>query len=130
MGLKIIGKDPAKAGADYSEHLAPGTPKGKAVATTATVEAVKTVLKGQNKGETTLIDQSLVLSPGVLIPADQMAIINVGGGQTISTGNYENVKFNVNISLPSHVNDIEETYEYASDWVSAKMTEIVASLKG
>lgn len=49
-------------------------------------------------------------------------------GRTINMGNYEALKIQVSINVPSIVSEeeIEGNYTFAKDWVESKMIEIIA----
>jgi len=56
--------------------------------------------------------------------------VRVAGSRTINLGNFESVRVEVQLELPVDKSDLEDTYEYVSDWVSTKISEAVAGAKG
>jgi hypothetical protein len=49
----------------------------------------------------------------------------VEGGRVLNLGNYESARITVAITVPTTVDQLSEAYEFASDWVSAKIEESV-----
>ncbi len=117
---------------DYTSHLgeqgAKPTKKLMGKQGGAGLQIVKK--DNKTKDEVVLADEQFPMESKQLIPNDQLAMITVGGSQTINTGNYESVKITVNLTIPSGIHDLEDGYEFASSWVSKKMEEAVNGFKG
>lgn len=136
MGIKIGSKSggesktlkTGKVGTDYSSHLGESKVSVKAKQAVASTEVIKT--NNLSKQSITVVDEHEQVGKPTMIPADQMAVVSVGGGQTVNLGDFNSVKYNVGISVPSHINDIDETFEFASNWVSNRMAEIMKEIKG
>jgi hypothetical protein len=151
MGLEIGGKKIKKAGAtpDYTEHLdsPKGTYLGKGTVHVGgesfPVEKMTMHEAGKGKGNLTIgkaksgqttsesMESFEVKSKPVTTLVDplHLATVTVNAGQTVNLGNYESVKVSVALSLPTHVHDLDASYEFASDWVSTKMAEAVKAIK-
>lgn len=130
MALTITGGKPkpaktAKGGTDYSAHL--GGPMASK-AGSGNLEIIKK--NNKDKTEVLLAAEEHQVPAGPMIPVDQLASVSVGGSQTINIGNFESVKISVNLTLPSHIHDLDATFEHASNWVSGKMEESVKQIKG
>lgn len=107
-------KKPAKAETDYSAHL--GGAFGEA----------EVVLEKKSAGEK---DYKQVGTSNEKVTAPQLAEggtgcqIEVTGGKTINTGNYESARIAVTLRVPCTIHDLDETYQFASNWVSDKIEE-------
>jgi hypothetical protein len=118
MGVNIKKPNP------YDQHLA-----SKSVQGSVNITKTKTLAAGV-KDESLVHSSNEVVGKGVLMPADQMHMIEVGGGMTINLGNYESARIDVRLTVPCTKHDLEEAYEFASDWVSTKIQKAVADAKG
>jgi hypothetical protein len=118
MGVQIKKPNP------YDKHLV-STP----VTGTTTVTKSKS-LGGGVKEESLVKSDVETVNKGLGVAKDQLHMIEVGGGQTINLGNYESARIDVRITVPCTKDDLEAAYEWASDWVSAKIQEAVSSAKG
>lgn len=49
--------------------------------------------------------------------------IEVTGGRTINTGNYESARISVSIRMPCDKNTLNDAYEFATNWVNSKIEE-------
>jgi hypothetical protein len=56
-------------------------------------------------------------------PGVEPAFVRVGVGQTFNLGNFESLRIDVAVTLPTRVEDIDETYTRASEYVADKMAE-------
>jgi len=54
------------------------------------------------------------------------ATVVISGGATIPTGNYRNVRVGVELHVPCPVDQIDEAYGNAKDWVDDRMSELVS----
>lgn len=120
MGLSIkkpegtVGK-----ASNYDKHMTAQQAVG-------TVQATKTV---KGKIPTLVLDTTEVVHTGVVAAPEEMCHVSVSGDQTINMGNYESVKIHVGLTMPCKKADIEETFEYVSDWVSSKMKKATEETK-
>ena len=60
----------------------------------------------------------------------QPAIIHRGYGLTLNLGNYESARFDVSVTLPCYVEDIEAADEFAKAFVKARIEKEVEDLRG
>lgn len=69
---------------------------------------------------------------GQLLTATQPVMVGVSAGVTINLGNYCSAKASVHISIPCEntEEDIENTYEFAKNFVDAKLTKIKDEIEG
>lgn len=70
------------------------------------------------------VQVSETLSKGVVTDGHT---IRVSGGRTLNLGNYESARIDVGIEVPTTKVLLDDAYEFASDWVSEKIEEAVAS---
>lgn len=115
MAINIKKKD------EFSAHL--GGAKMEAKAVVGTISA-------QHKNGKMLLDKQETVHKGVMVAADQMCQVHVGGSHTVNLGNYESAKISIGITMPCTKADINDTYEFATNWVSEKMTDAVKDVKG
>lgn len=54
---------------------------------------------------------------------DPPALVRVSGGLTKNMGNYESLRIDVSIEIPCHRDDVDETYNEASEFVANKIAE-------
>jgi hypothetical protein len=119
MAVKINKPNP------YAEHMV-STP----VVATTTVHTKLNKGKGVPKEEKLMASENETLSKGTVIPADQLHLIEVGGGMTINLGNFESTRIDVRLTVPCTKDDLEEAYEFATNWVGEKIGKAVAEAKG
>jgi hypothetical protein len=108
----------------YAAHL-----KGSAPQAQITKTAIKNVGKGV-KDEQLVSSTTETFIKGPLIPPSVLCHIEVGGGQTISTAPYESARIDVRLTVPCAKDDLNDAYDWASNWVSEKIGEAVAAAKG
>jgi hypothetical protein len=101
---------------DYMEHLEAYSAVGVANVT-------------NKDGSKTFLNETKVVIPNIVIPLHELCRVTAGGGHTINLGNYESAKITVEISMPCRKQDLSETYDFCTDWVSSKMEEAVKSAK-
>jgi len=82
------------------------------------------------KSEKVIKDEEIVIHKGAISDQGTGFEIEVGGGRTINLGNYESAKIDVRIRAPSTKESLEEVYEWATGWVSDKISEAVDAAKG
>jgi hypothetical protein len=73
------------------------------------------------------IQESAILHPGVFTDGTK---VTVEGGRTLNLGNYESARIGVTITVPCDKGSIEESYQWATDWVSKKIEDAVKEAKG
>lgn len=120
MGVKFAGKGKPNP---YAEHLQAVPMQGH-----TTVISSKKV--NGIKEEKLVSDKSEVVHKGVVYKADQLCQMEVGGGVTIQTAPFEFARIDVHLRVPCSKDDLSESYEFASDWVSSKLQVAVADAKG
>lgn len=91
--------------------------------------AMGSVSATSNEGKT-LIDEKHTVNKGVMGDPSQLCQIHSGGSHTINLGNYESAKISVGITVPCNKDEINETYDFATDWVSQKLAEAIKIVKG
>lgn len=67
--------------------------------------------------------QSEELGQTYFPPGVEPAFVRVAAGQTYNLGNYESMRLDVSVTLPCRVEDIEDTYARASEFVADKLQE-------
>lgn len=55
---------------------------------------------------------------------DVPCTVGVNASQTIPVGNYASFKIGVLLTVPSEPQDIDETFEFVSEWVGQKLSEM------
>ncbi len=109
---------------DYEDHLdTPVVVPAPVVAETATASVTKTEKQGDQDEVTVQNDTTQVGQP-MVIPAHKLARVEVAAGKTINLGNYESARCDVRISVPVAIEDVDDAYTFAVDWVEAKMAEM------
>lgn len=73
-------------------------------------------------------DESEVI-PMPNIPSDKLAKVKYSMGITINIGNFQSAKVDIGIELPTHVDDVESSYESAMDFCQGKFGEEVVMLE-
>lgn len=116
MALNIKGMDVA-AGKDYTAHL-----YTKPI--TGGVTQSSKAVKGEKIAES--VSETQTLHPGVF--TNGMSI-TVEGGRVINLGNYETARVGVSITVPCEPATLDDAYTWATEWVSNKIEEAVASAK-
>jgi hypothetical protein len=113
MGLKIQSKTGQETQHSvYDQHL-----KSSPVTGTTHVE-IKA--KGEQDYSTTL-DEQEVVNKGVILPASEMCTVMFEGGRTINLGKFNSARISCSITVPCAKADLDETYEFATEWVSKKI---------
>jgi hypothetical protein len=115
MGLNIQKNSP------YEEHLA----SAPVVATTS----VETKAKGEQQYSQNPTETE-VLHEGTPIPAISLCRLAVEAGQTLNLGNFNSARLSVHLEVPCDKADLDEVYEWATEWVSNKMAKAVADITG
>jgi hypothetical protein len=122
MGLNINKNVVSKPKANpYDIHLNPAVAK---------VDAIQTKThKDGTKSETTLLEETVTVHKGIQTSGEPCKV-RVSGGQTISTAPYETVRLDISLEMPCDKAQLEETFEFVSDWVSEKIINAVKQIKG
>ena len=100
--------------ADYTEHLGSG------------IEQSVSIAKGKDVGP---LGDSTLQFPGYFCKKATGCSITVAGGRTLNLGNYESARIDVAITVPCDPEVLQGAYDWASDWVSSKITEAVSQVK-
>lgn len=132
IGGKPITTTIKKSG--YDSHLEFQKNLGgvKAKPVTATIQATSTQkgydpeTGGVGKVTATLKNDNVVLHKGLLTDGTSVSVM---GGQTVNMENFNSVKFSVSVTVPTTKEDLNNAYEFASDWVSTKMAEALKEFK-
>lgn len=61
------------------------------------------------------------------IPADKLAKVSVGAGRKVNLGNYESADVSIHLSLPTHVDNLDEAYVRITKWIEKKMDEALSN---
>ena len=103
---------------NYEEHL------GAEVKDTK--KAISISLSRTKDGETMDLvnDNSSETDPTVSM-SEPLARVTIGMGRTINTGNYSSAKFDISVSLPCKVSELEETYQKAKEFCEQKGEQIL-----
>lgn len=109
----------------YDKHLEEPT-SYKSVPAVGTVSATKKVA---GEAEKLIKDEQQTVHPGIVLKQSELCMVTVGGGTTIATAPYENVKLSVSLSMPCKREELEETYDFVTNWVSMKMEAATKQIK-
>ena len=74
--------------------------------------------------------QEHIVHKGVFTSKNTGMKIDIKGGRTLNLGNYESVKSEVGVTIPCDPDQMNEAYEFATDWVTEKLAEAVKMAKG
>lgn len=58
-----------------------------------------------------------------------MAQVTFSMGHTKNLGNYESVKINVAVTLPSNTDELDTAFEFAQEWVDDKLTKVLEEVE-
>lgn len=118
------------SGNEFDKHLTESTSMAVKPAV-ATVNVVKqTTIPKVGKQQQTLVDKQETLNKGVMAPAGKLCEVHVQGGVTLNMGDHEFAKITVGITVPCAKEGLDDTYEFATDWVSQKLEDSVKKVKG
>ena len=59
----------------------------------------------------------------------QMVNVGMSAATTINLGNYSSAKVTVSLYVPCEAVELEDTYDFITDWVNGKMNKIVNDIK-
>lgn len=96
----------------------------------AKLSVVNTLFDPATKTKTILAEKhtTIPVTPTVdPIPADKLAKVSVGAGRKINLGNYESADVSVHLSLPAHVDKLDETYARITAWIEKKMDDALSN---
>ena len=125
MALKVTGKVPQKPTVqDYSEHLGA---MEVALPIKATVQVEK---KSKNVPWHLESEQDVTVNPGVLMKLLTHVRVGIEGSRTINLGDFNSARIGVTLSVPCSPEDLEPAYNWATEWVSDKITMTVAEATG
>jgi len=102
-----------KPQSDFTQHLG-------AAKATGSVTMEKKVGKEEYK---MVGGSSEDVTPPLMVPANELMMLEVEGGRTVNLGNYESARVSVSLRMPCSKADLEEAYKFATDWVSGKVEE-------
>lgn len=57
------------------------------------------------------------------------AVVSVKGGATVNLGNYQSARVDVMLSIPCYVEEIDEIYPKAKEWVDSRLAKEYKELK-
>lgn len=114
-----------------SEASSQTPPWGKSPSVQLVAKAPKaSVSKSYKDGS--VVDEEIQMDPK-MVP-ENPAVVSVNIGVTRNLGNYESVKFSVQLSLPCDPADVDDTFNEAKWWVDSRVElinqEITAQLEG
>lgn len=123
MPLKITQGSGSNGQKDFTDHLVPDKEAQPAMG------SVMMTKKGPDSTTEviTKAEQEVVSAPQIANKGEGFSI-TVGGGRTIPTEPYANVKLLVSITCPATKDTLDEVYEFASDWVSKKIDEAMGGM--
>jgi len=120
---QALGESPDLSTPPWEDHIPLATQQASGSVHIAHVDNKEKVVVAEK--------ETLVYAPApTAIPKDKLASVTLGGGMTINLGNYQSAKVSVYLTLPSHVDSIDETYEKAKEWVSEKIKDAVTDAQG
>ena len=103
------------------------TKKPSPTGDTFTVDTIKGIVTIKHADGTQTINELPVKE--VLINK-QMINVGMSAAHTCNLGNYESAKITVSLYVPCPTEELEETYNFISDWVNGKMEGITKAIKG
>jgi hypothetical protein len=60
----------------------------------------------------------------------EAAQVGVEASMTKNLGNYESVRLQCSLVLPCAKDEIDDTFEFAQNWVNGKMEDMISGLEG
>jgi hypothetical protein len=76
-----------------------------------------------------LIKENHTKFPSAPVAKSELCTVTVGGSQTVNLGNYESAKISVSATIPCTQESMDDAYEFASAWVSAKIEDAIKGAK-
>ncbi|MDH5185038.1 MAG: hypothetical protein OEX12_14235 [Gammaproteobacteria bacterium] len=67
--------------------------------------------------------------PASLDSTELLGEVGFSGGFTKNMGDFNSFRVDIHLHIPTTVNDIEKSYEFAANWVNDKLEEIQGTLK-
>jgi hypothetical protein len=126
MALKGLKKDGAPAD-PYAAHL--GTPEPVQVVTKP-IQSLVTQYVSTKGNKEPVPTETVTQHKGLFQKSPNAMAITVEGGRTMNLGNYESAKIGVTITVPCDPDSLKEAYEWATDFVSSKISEAIDLAKG
>lgn len=77
----------------------------------------------------TVSDEPELLHKGIMMAAPEACEVTVVGGATLNLGDMEFAKISVSVMVPCAKDDLNETYEFATNWVSDKLNTAIQKIK-
>lgn len=108
---------------DYSTHLEEHVSKP-----IVSMVSVEKKLAGQKTNGA--VANTKTEHPGVITSVKKLMQLTVEGGRTLNLGNYESARIGVIITVPCEMDTLEESYEWATNWVSDKIQAVEKDVKG
>lgn len=71
-----------------------------------------------------------VVASGLMIEAHKMASVACMGGRTINLGNFESARFEVQLTMPCAVDQIDKTYDFVMEWIGERIETATKGAKG
>lgn len=126
---KPLPKAPAQKKSEAAQGEAPPWEKSPSVQLVAKAPKAS-VNKAYKDGS--VVDEEILMEPK-MVPLNP-AVVSVNIGVTRNLGNYESVKFSVQLSMPCDPSDVDSTFNEAKGWVDSRVElinqEITAQLEG
>lgn len=116
MALKMLGGKPVPMPNPYDDLF-------------STVPAKGNVSVENKKTGKIISDTTHEVHPGIAVAPDKLCTVGVSASHTINIGNFESVRVSASITMPSTKDEIDTTYDFASEWVSSKITDAAKSFK-
>lgn len=88
-----------------------------------------TIIKKDSLGEHVTKDEDGGVSAPLVHKPNRLARVQVKYGKTINLGNYESARIDIALEIPADMDDLEPCYSFASEWVGAKMEELLKEVK-
>lgn len=82
------------------------------------------------KNGSTIKESEETVHAGVVLEKPDLCMVTVGGGGTVNLGEYNSAKVHVSLSMPTTKEDLEDTFQFVSDWVSKKIDDAMKEVKG
>lgn len=118
MGVKLKDKALKKwtqKSSEYESHL-------------MSSEITASMTQEEKIGEMVMKKEKIQTLAHATIPAEKLIRLEVQGGRTVNLGDYNSGKFSVSLSVPCTKDDLTDAYDWATSWVSEKITEAVKGM--
>lgn len=91
-------------------------------------KAGKAVTTVKHKTGAEEVSEETLTLPG-LLEAKLIAQVGVEASMTKNLGNYESVRLQCSLVMPCPTDEINETFEFAQNWVNSKMEDLIDGLE-